>query len=182
MSEPDFVYVTYIATTAEKLWQALTDGAFTQQYWFGQVIESDWKLGGRVYFRDGNDRHDYGEVFEYDPFRRLAYGWHCAYLEAFRHEKPSRVTFELESMGGEVKLTVTHAGFETGSKVRGAVSNGWPLVLSSLKSLLETGRGSPLVTRDKLCQAREHAIAWTQNAAEGAREGAVLPAMTPHVR
>ena len=59
MSEPKFVYVTYIATTPEKLWQALTDGAFTERYWFGQVIESDWALGSRVIFRSGRDVHDY---------------------------------------------------------------------------------------------------------------------------
>jgi uncharacterized protein YndB with AHSA1/START domain len=165
MSEPNFVYVTYIATTPEKLWQALTDGAFTRQYWFGHVIESDWKLGSRVYFRDGNDVHDYGEVLEYEPCRRLAYRWHVAFHEVFRREKPSRVTFELESMGTEVKLTVTHDEFEPGSKVRTAVSNGWPLVLASLKSLLETGRGSTLTTADKSCAARERAVASAQNAA-----------------
>jgi len=165
MSEPNFVYVIYIATTPEKLWQALTDGAFTRQYWFGHIIESDWKLGSRVYFRDGDDRHDYGEVLEYEPCRRLAYGWHAASYEVFRHEKPSRVMFELEPMGGEVKLTVTHDEFEPGSKMRIAVSNGWPLVLSSLKSLLEIGRGSELATADKLCKAREQAIAQAKSAA-----------------
>jgi len=165
MSEPNFVYVTYIATTPEKLWQALTDGAFTRQYWFGTRIESDWARGSRVVFRSDGDVHDAGEVLEYEPYRRLAYTWHVEFHEVFRREKPSRVTFELEPMGVEVKLTVTHDEFEPGSKMRVAVSNGWPLVLSSLKSLLETGRGSALATPDKLCKAREQAIAQAQNAA-----------------
>jgi uncharacterized protein YndB with AHSA1/START domain len=163
MSEPKFVYVTYIVTTPEKLWQALTEGAFTRQYWFGLTIESDWAPGSRVVFRDGGDVHDYGEVLVCEPYRRLSYSWHVEFNEVFRGEKPSRVTFELETMGPEVKLTVTHDEFELGSKVLAAVSNGWPLVLASLKSLLETGRGSTLTTADKLCSARDRAIA----AAEG---------------
>jgi uncharacterized protein YndB with AHSA1/START domain len=159
MSEPKFVYVTYIATTPEQLWRALTDGAFTRQYWFGTTIESDWARGSRVVFRSDGDVHDSGEVLEYEPYRRLAYTWHVEFHEVFRREKPSRVTFELEAMGAEVKLTVIHDDFEPGSKVREAVSNGWPLVLSSLKSLLETGRPSALASADKACGARERAIA-----------------------
>ena len=165
MSEPKFVYVTYIATTPEKLWQALTDGAFTERYWFGQVIESDWALGSRVIFRSGSDVHDYGEVLECEPYRRLSYSWRVEFLELFRHEKPSRVTFELEPMGVEVKLTVVHDEFEPGSKVHAAVSNGWPLILASLKSLLETCRASTLTIPDKLCAARERAIALAEGAA-----------------
>jgi uncharacterized protein YndB with AHSA1/START domain len=165
MSEPTFLYVTYIATTPEKLWQALTDGAFTRQYWFGHAIESDWAPGSRVVFRTGDEDYVSGEVFAYEPHRRLSYGWHVAFHEVFRHEKPSRVTFELEPIGSEVKLTVTHDEFEPGSKVFAAISNGWPLVLSSLKSLLETGRGSTLATPDKLCSARERAVALAEDAA-----------------
>jgi uncharacterized protein YndB with AHSA1/START domain len=165
MTDPKFVYVTYIATTPEKLWQALTDGAFTRQYWFGQTIESDWTLGSRVVFRSGSDVHDYGEVLVCEPYTRLSYSWEVKFHELFRHEKPSRVTFELETMGTEVKLTVTHDEFEPVSKVRAAVSNGWPLVLASLKSLLETGRGSTLTTQDKLRSAKERAIALAEGAA-----------------
>jgi len=64
MSKPTFVYVTYIATTPEKLWQALTDGAFTRQYWFGTSVESDWSRGSRVIFRSGGEVHDTGEVLD----------------------------------------------------------------------------------------------------------------------
>jgi uncharacterized protein YndB with AHSA1/START domain len=159
MNEPKFVYVTYIATTPEQLWRALTDGAFTRQYWFGTTIESDWTVGSRVVFRSDGDIHDAGEVLEYEPYRRLAYTWHVEFHEVFSREKPSRVTFELEAMGAEVKLTVTHDEFEPGSKVRDAVSNGWPLVLSSLKSFLETGRASALASAEKAHAARVRAIA-----------------------
>jgi len=165
MNEPKFVYVTYIATTPQKLWKALTEGAFTRQYWFGQSIESDWALGSRVVFRSGSEVHDYGEVLECEPCRRLSYSWHVEYHEVFRREKPSRVTSELEPMGNEVKLTVTHEQFEPGSRVRDAVSNGWPLILASLKSLLETGRASLLTSPDKLRGARERAIAVAEGVA-----------------
>jgi uncharacterized protein YndB with AHSA1/START domain len=164
MNEPKFVYVTYIETTPQKLWQALTEGAFTRQYWFGQTIESDWARGSRVVIRSGSEVHDYGEVLECEPCRRLSYSWHVEFHEVFRREKPSRVTFEIEPMGNEVKLTVTHDQFGPGSKVHEAVSNGWPLILASLKSLLETGRALPSTSPDKLCGARERAVAMAERA------------------
>jgi uncharacterized protein YndB with AHSA1/START domain len=160
MSELKFVYVTYIATTPEKLWQALTDGAFTRQYWFGTAVESDWSPGSRVTFRSGGEVHNSGEVLDCVPYRRLSYSWQVEFHEVFRREKPSRVTFELEPIGSaEVKLTVTHDEFEPGSKVHAAVNNGWPMILSSLKSLLETGRASISTGPDKHRGARERAIA-----------------------
>jgi len=163
MSELKFVYVTYIATTPEKLWQALTDGAFTRQYWFGTTVESDWGHGSRVIFRAGGEVHDTGAVLECVPYRRLSYSWQVEFHEVFRREKPSRVTFELEpTAGAEVKLTVTHDEFEPGSKVHAAVRNGWPLILSSLKSLLETGHASTLTGPEQHDGARERAIALAQ--------------------
>jgi uncharacterized protein YndB with AHSA1/START domain len=149
MSELKFVYVTYIATTPEKLWQALTDGAFTRRYWFGTAVESDWTPGSRVTFRSDGEAHDTGEVLDCVPYRRLSYSWQVEFHEVFRREKPSRVTFELEPTGDEVKLTVTHDEFEPGSKVHAAVSNGWPMILSSLKSLLETGHASTLTSPEQ---------------------------------
>src|SRR5260370_39112477 len=132
MSEPKFVYVTYIATTPEKLWQALTDGAFTERYWFGTRIESDWTLGAKVRFHSDGLVSDYGEVLECKPHTRLSYSWHVKFHEAFSRERPSRVIFELESVssdkGAEVKLTVIHDDFDPGSKVLAAVSTGWPRV------------------------------------------------------
>ena len=117
MSEPKFVYVTYIATTPQRLWQALTDGAFTRRYWFATTVESDWTVGSRVTFRSNGELHDSGEVLEYEPYRRLSYTWRVEFHEVFRREQPSRVTFELEPEGGEVKLTVVHDEFEVGIKV-----------------------------------------------------------------
>jgi uncharacterized protein YndB with AHSA1/START domain len=164
MSEPKFVYVTYIATTPEKLWQALTDGAFTRQFWFGTSVESDWSRGSRVIFRSGGEVHDTGEVLDCVPYRRLSYSWKVEFHEVFRREKPSRVTFELEPTGGpEVKLTVTHDEFEPGSKVHAAVSNGWPMILSSLKSLLETGRPSASTSAEQAHDARKRAIALAES-------------------
>jgi uncharacterized protein YndB with AHSA1/START domain len=172
MTEPKFVYVTYIATTPEKLWQALTDGAFTEQYWFGTRIESDWTLGARVSFSRNDEVSDYGVVLEYDPPRRLSYSWRVEFHEEFRAERPSRVTFEIEPMtastGGkrsEVKLTVTHDDFDAGSKGFRAISGGWPLVLASLKSLLETGGGLTSASVDSLKAAEERALAAARGAA-----------------
>ncbi len=157
MNGPTFVYVSYIRTTPEKLWQALTDSAFTRRYWFGHGIESDWKTGSSIRFitADGCDVH--GEILVSDPHRRLAYSWHVDHDEAFRNEKPSRVNFDLETVGPEVKLTVTHDRFEPASKVYPAISSGWPMVLASLKSLLETGQGLAATSEQALCSARQKA-------------------------
>jgi uncharacterized protein YndB with AHSA1/START domain len=163
MSEPKFVYVTYIATTPEKLWQALTDGAFTERYWFGTRIESDWTLGAKVRFHSDGLVSDYGVVLECKPYTRLSYSWHVKFHEAFSRERPSRVIFELESMssdkGAEVKLTIIHDDFDPGSKVLAAVSTGWPRVLASLKSFLETGRALTLTSAEAAKSAKEQAIA-----------------------
>ncbi len=140
MTKPNFVYVTYIRTTPEQLWQALTDGAFTERYWFGRRIESDWKVGGRVTLWHEGKVSDSGEVLECDPPRRLSYSFRVEFVEEMRREPPSRVTFELEKLGAHVKLTLTHDRFEPGSKVLAGISTGWPMILSSLKSLLETGQ------------------------------------------
>ncbi len=139
MTKPSFIYVTYIMTTPEKLWQALTDGAFTQRYWFGRRIESDWKVGGRVTLWHEGKVSDSGEVLECKPPRRLSYSFRVEFVEELRREPPSRVTFELEKLGDQVKLTLTHDQFAPGSKVLEGISAGWPMILSSLKSLLETG-------------------------------------------
>jgi uncharacterized protein YndB with AHSA1/START domain len=162
MSGPTFVYVTYIATTPQKLWQALTDPTFTRQYWSGISVESDWTPGARVVFTSNGEIHNTGEVLEADPYRRLSYSWRVEFHEVFSREGASRVTFELEPVGSEVKLTITHDGFAPGSKVYEAVSNGWPAVLSSLKSLLETGRPLAMTSADDLENAKREAVARAQ--------------------
>lgn len=158
MSKPSFVYVTYIRTSPEKLWRALTDGEFTQRYWSGRRVESDWKVGARVTFWHDGKASDSGEVLECEPPRRLSYSFHVEFVEELRSEPPSRVTFEIEKLGAQVKLTLTHDGFEPGSKVLAGISTGWPAILSSLKSLLETGRPiEPAMEPDEAPSAKAEA-------------------------
>ena len=134
-----FVYVTYIRTTPEKLWEALTDPRFIRQYWFGVNIESGWQKGSswKMWFPDGR-LCDSGEILEADPPRRLVIRWQNEWNPEIKAEGPGRCTFELEPLDDAVKLTVTHETDRPDSKLITAVSGGWPLVLSNLKSLLET--------------------------------------------
>jgi uncharacterized protein YndB with AHSA1/START domain len=165
MNGPTFVYVSYIRTTPEKLWQALTDSAFTRRYWFGHSIESDWKPGSPIRFITADACDVRGEILVSEPHRRLSYSWHVDYDEAFRGEKPSRVNFALEIVGPEVKLTVTHDDFAAESKVYPAISSGWPMVLASLKSLLETGEGLAATSEHALCSARQKSLELARTAA-----------------
>lgn len=138
---PEFVYVTYIKTTPEKLWDALTNPAFTKQYWFNIAVTSDWKVGSPMtYLKDGKTTVD-GKVLAAERPKLLSYTFHDTDGEA-SHEPPTKVTLELEpELGTEtVRLTVTHTDFVPNSKHRPSISQGWPAVLSGLKSLLETGK------------------------------------------
>jgi uncharacterized protein YndB with AHSA1/START domain len=134
-----FVYVTFIRTTPARLWEALTDPAFTRQYWFGTTAESDWKKGSpwKLVYPDGTIT-DTGEILESDPPRRLVIRWQNEFKPELKAEGPGRCTFELEPAGAAVKLTVTHEIDRPDSKLIASVSGGWPKVLSNLKSLLET--------------------------------------------
>jgi|SRR3954447_8585631 DNA-binding transcriptional ArsR family regulator/uncharacterized protein YndB with AHSA1/START domain len=153
MSTPEFVYVTYIKTTPEQLWQALTDPAFTRRYW-GVEFSTDWTEGAPMTWREGGVETSDPEqvVLVSDPYRRLSYTWHtftpgwaehagksADALATMAAERRSKVTFDIDKAGPSVKLTVTHDGFDPGSVVLADVSNGWPALLSSLKSLLESG-------------------------------------------
>ncbi len=153
MERPEFVYVTYISTTPEQLWRALTEPAFTSRYW-GVAFESDWRTGSTYSLRhvdSGVVLVDDGQVvLESEPYRRLSYTWNAFSAEwaaaygiaddvraAMATEPRSKVTFDLEPVDEFVKLTVVHDGFEPGSTVLTKVTNGWPRVLSELKTLLE---------------------------------------------
>jgi DNA-binding transcriptional ArsR family regulator/uncharacterized protein YndB with AHSA1/START domain len=153
MDKPEFVYTTYIRTTPERLWAALTEPAFTHRYWDTE-IESDWTVGSTMAWgHDGVTIRDPEQVvLESDPPRRLSYTWHTfseEWAETYgideelrdrvAAEPRSRVTFDLESDGPLVKLTVVHDGFEPGSTVAEMVSGGWPRVVGELKTLLEAG-------------------------------------------
>jgi uncharacterized protein YndB with AHSA1/START domain len=140
MNNDRFVYVTYIRTTPEKLWDALTKREFTQKYWFGTWQDCDWTVGAswKLTFPDGRIA-DAGEVQEIDPPRRLVLKWRHQLDPEINAEGDSRATFELEQLEDLTKLTVIHEIDQQGSKFIAAVSGGWPMILSSLKSLLETG-------------------------------------------
>jgi uncharacterized protein YndB with AHSA1/START domain len=141
MSKPSFVYVTYIAASPEQVWEALTKPDVSEQYWFGYRVAADGKAGDRMTAISpaGKQAHN-DPIIESDPPRRLVYGWQPLYKN-MQGERPSRVTFELEPFKEQTRLTVVHDEFDEDSKIFGMISKGWPAVLSSLKSFLETGKG-----------------------------------------
>lgn len=142
MNNDRFVYVTYIRTTPERLWEALTYPEFTKKYWFGCWQDSAWTEGAswKLVFADGRVA-DAGEILEIDFPKRLVLKWRNEFRPELHEEGFSTATFELEPLGDTVKLTVVHEIERQGSKFIAAVSTGWPAILSSLKSLLETGEG-----------------------------------------
>jgi uncharacterized protein YndB with AHSA1/START domain len=135
-----FVYVTYIRTTPEKLWSALTDAEYMKQYWFGTHCESQWTAGSswKMVSRDGQIS-DSGEIIESEPPRRLVIRWQHQAKPELKAEGMSQCTLELEPSGNTVKLSITHTIERDPSKLIVAVSGGWPKIISHLKSLLETG-------------------------------------------
>ena len=158
VDKPSFVYTTYIRTTPERLWQALTEPAFTERYW-GMAFHTDWQTGSRyVLSQFGLSIVDDDQlVLEADPFRRLSYTWHAITSEwadavdltdeardRLAGEPRSKVTFDIEPIDDdEVKLTVTHDGLDPDGLLRSMISNGWPRILSNLKTLIETGDTLP---------------------------------------
>ena len=148
MSKPKFVYVTYIRTTPEKLWRALTEPEFTRQCWFETTQESEWNVGSpwRIMVPDGRVA-DEGEVLEIEPHRRLVLSWRHMLQPGMRAEGFSRATYLLEPEGDTVKLTVTHEIDKPDSTFIEGVSEGWPLILASFKSLLETGESLQVTRR-----------------------------------
>ena len=139
MRKPEFVYVTDIETTPEKLWQALTSSEFSRRYWFNTELQSDFKVGSPFALVMNGTTTDVGEILEADPPRRLSYTFHHVLNEQARKEPPTKVVFNLERHGNLVKLTLIHENFAEGSKLLDGISKGWPAILSGLKSLLESG-------------------------------------------
>jgi uncharacterized protein YndB with AHSA1/START domain len=140
MARSTFTYVTYIRTTPEKLWSALTDAEFMKQYWFGNHCESEWTVGSswKNVYPDGRVT-DAGVIVESEPPRRLVIRWQHQDKPELKAEGASLCTMELERFGTAIKLSITHTIERDPSKFIVAVSGGWPKVLSNLKSLLESG-------------------------------------------
>lgn len=153
VSSTGFLYVTYIRTTPEQLWRALTEPEFTLRYW-GAELKSDWQPGSPILWREGGgDYQDLDQVVlvadeprvlsytwhNYQPQHAAHFGWSAEKLARLQQEKRSKVTFELEPAGDTVKLTVRHDGFDAETDMLKAISGGWPAILSSLKTFLETG-------------------------------------------
>jgi uncharacterized protein YndB with AHSA1/START domain len=140
-AESTFVYVTFIRTTPERLWSALTSADFMKQYWFGMHLKTAWKVGAQwqLLFADGRIA-DTGEIVELEPPKRLVLKWRNELRPELKAEGYARCMIEVEPVSGAVKLTITHTMDRAGSKLIEAVSGGWPRILSNLKSLLETGQ------------------------------------------
>jgi DNA-binding transcriptional ArsR family regulator/uncharacterized protein YndB with AHSA1/START domain len=168
MDTPSFVYTTYIQTTPERLWQALTESGFTERYW-ALTFDSDWKTGSPMTWHTRGLRIADPEqvVVESDPWRRLSYTWHTLTpewaesldltddaRERLVAEPRSKVTFEIESLGEQVKLTVIHDDLEPGGVTGSLISQGWPRVLANLKTLLETGHTLPDAEQDRLARTQ----------------------------
>ena len=147
MSKASFVYVTYIKSTADRVWQALTSPEFTRQYWSNHENSSDWEVGSEWRHQDADDATKVdiiGKVLESDPPRKLVVSWASPKF-ASDPEQNSRATYDIVEDRGLVRLTVTHSDLIEGSNMLTGISGGWPQVLSSLKSLLETGEPLPAV-------------------------------------
>ncbi len=139
MNNETFVYVSYIATTPDKVWQALIDGELMRQYWKHENV-SDWKIGSHweMVTSDGKRTVKHvGKVLECTPNKRLAMSWSTP-EDAADQSTYSKVAMDIDTVGDMVRLTVTHE--DLSPEMRSRIGYGWPLVLSSMKSLLETGR------------------------------------------
>src|ERR1700756_2522766 len=145
--QPLTVYTIYIASTPEKVWQALTSAEFSKKYFFGNAVEVDLRVGGAFIVRTGDGAlHISGEVFECEPMRRLTVTFNVNWPDLIEKLGPTLVTYEIEPVGDAVKLTMIESHDRPLSDdILSGGRSGWPAILSSLKSLLETGQ--PLVIK-----------------------------------
>ncbi len=150
MSDLSFTYVTYIATTPEILWKALTTSEYTERYFFGTSIKSDWQEGGEIAYSRNGEVTDYGKILKVEPHSVLSFTW--TYVDD-RNERDgaSIVTFTLKQLDSAVRLTLNHENLvpsdlsDEDDTFQG-LNNGWPAILSNLKTLLETGDTLPAVS------------------------------------
>jgi uncharacterized protein YndB with AHSA1/START domain len=144
--KPKTVYVTYIAATPEKVWQALTDPAFTRQYFGGFAVDVEPRNGGafRLLYPDGRV-HIAGEVLDWSPPKRFSCTWLVEGMKAFAELPVCIVTYDIEPAGEAVRLTMTEAhSWDVPDAILAGGRSGWPAILSGLKSLLETGKAPKL--------------------------------------
>ena len=140
----EFSYITYIAVKPQQLWNALISRRFVPKYFFGRKVESTWEVGSPITFWTPEGEKDvYGEILAFEPGRLLSYTFKH-HLDTTKRKKPSQVRFELTPMGSSVKLKLIHKDLmpeDFGQESDGfrGVNNGWPAILSALKTLLETG-------------------------------------------
>lgn len=149
MTDLKFVYVTYIEAAPEKVWEALTNGDLSEQYFFGSRVESEWKEGSRITYSRGSKVTDWGEIITCNPEKELSFTWNNKWDEEER-KTPTVATFTLKQMNGTVRLTLRHENLMEADIVEEedtfvGFNNGWPAILSNLKTLLETGRTLPPV-------------------------------------
>lgn len=149
MTDLKFVYVSYIESTPERVWDALTNGDVTEQYFFGSRVESGWKEGSRITYSRGGEVTDWGEILKCEPQKELSFTWTNKWDNEERDE-PTIATFTLKELNGTVKLTLRHENLMEKDYVEEedtfvGYNNGWPAILSNLKTLLETGRTLPPV-------------------------------------
>src|SRR5438046_10645160 len=142
MSGSKFVYVTYIRIAPDKLWHALTTPEIIKQYRFGMSVESEWKVGSPWSMSADGRLMDSGEILESVAPKRLVMSWLNEWKPEFKAEGTSRCVYEIEPTRASAKLTLTHSIERPDSRFIGAVSKGWPMVISNLKSRLETGDGA----------------------------------------
>jgi uncharacterized protein YndB with AHSA1/START domain len=143
MAKTEFIYVIYISAKPQQVWDAIIKPEFTKKYW-EHIHVSDWKPGSKWEHRsaDTGEVKIVGKVEEFNPPKRLVMTWAFP-ADAARPGAYSRMAIDLEPHGGMVRVTVTHNELEAGSDMHRGISAGWPRVLSSLKSLLETGKPLP---------------------------------------
>jgi uncharacterized protein YndB with AHSA1/START domain len=140
--KPRTVYVTYIASTPEKVWQALTSSDFTRKYFWDRTVEIEPRQGGAFVLRlpDGRSNVE-GEVIVWEPPRQLTVSWQVAWPEEFRKLPECLVRYEIDQAGDAVRLTMTEShSWDVPDAILSGGRSGWPAILSSLKSLLETGK------------------------------------------
>lgn len=147
MERPRHVFQVYIRTEPERLWQAITDPSFTERFFFQTRMEAELRSGSPLkYWNPDGSLAVEGQVLEADPPRRLVTTWAFRQGAEVKNDPPSRVTWEIEPVDSMCRLTLVHDDFANENATFKSVGGGWPLVLSSLKSLLETGEPLPSIS------------------------------------